>query len=37
MASAWTGLLLERGSTGTSTSPTDQSTDPSAARATIDP
>ena len=37
IASACTGLLHERGSTGTVTSPTDQSTDPSAASATTDP
>ena len=29
MASAWIGLLHERGSIGASTSPTDQSTEPS--------
>ena len=37
MPTAWSGLLLDRGSTGEVTSPTDQSTDPSAASATTDP
>ena len=37
MPSAWSGLLHERGSIGASTSPTDQSTLPSAASATTEP
>jgi hypothetical protein len=37
MPAACSGLLLERGSIGEVTSPTAQSTDPSAASATTDP
>ena len=37
MPRAWIGLLQERGSTGSSTTPTDQSTPPSASSATTDP
>ena len=37
MPSAWIGLLQERARIGSSTDPTDHSTEPSAASATTDP